>query len=249
MKRRAYMEKELTPQEFAEKAMLEYEAQERKRYEINRRHLANGVRFIDIKAAYIDETVEIGKGTIIYPGVILEGSTVIGENCIIGPNTRAVDSVIGNGTEVQSSVILESKVGNDTKVGPYAYLRPNSVIGNGVKVGDFVEIKNSSLGDGSKASHLTYIGDSDVGAGVNIGCGVVFVNYDGKNKHRSVVKDGAFVGCNVNLVSPVVVEEKAYIAAGTTVTRNVPKGALCVGRAKEKNIEGWVARRGLLESE
>ncbi|HWQ78055.1 MAG TPA: hypothetical protein VN381_04525 [Anaerovoracaceae bacterium] len=235
------MEKELM-----EKALSDYEAQERKRYEINLRHLSNGVRFIDLKAAYIDETVEIGNGTVIYPGVILEGNTVIGENCIIGQNTRAVDSIIGNGTEVQSSVILESKVGNDTKVGPFAYLRPHSTIGNRVKVGDFVEIKNSSLGDGSKAPHLTYIGDADVGEKVNLGCGVVFVNYDGKNKHRSVVKDGAFVGCNVNLVSPVIVEEGAYIAAGTTVTHDVPKEALCVGRTKEKNIEGWVVRRGLL---
>jgi bifunctional UDP-N-acetylglucosamine pyrophosphorylase/glucosamine-1-phosphate N-acetyltransferase len=204
------------------------------------------VKFIDLKAAYIDETVVIGKGTIIYPGVILEGSTVIGENCVIGPNTRAVDSQVGNDTEVQSSVILESRIGNHTTVGPFAYLRPNSTLGDHVKVGDFVEVKNSSIGDGSKASHLTYVGDSDVGKDVNLGCGVVFVNYDGKNKHRSVVKDRCFVGCNVNLVSPVTVEEGAYIAAGTTVTRDVPEGALCVGRAKEKNIEGWVARRGLL---
>ncbi|MPN50577.1 Bifunctional protein GlmU [bioreactor metagenome] len=138
-------------------------------------------------------------------------------------------------------------MGNNTNIGPFAYLRPGSVIGNDVKVGDFVEVKNSSVGDGTKASHLTYIGDSDVGENVNIGCGVIFVNYDGKEKHRSVVKSGSFVGCNVNLVSPVVVEEGAYVAAGTTVTRNVPKGALCVGRAREKNIEGWVARRGLLD--
>lgn len=229
------------------KELLEYEEQVRKRQEINRKHLSNGVRFIDLNAAYIDETVIIGKGTIIWPGVILEGNTAVGEDCVIGQNTRAVDSVIGNGVQVQSSVILESKVGNNTNIGPFAYLRPGSVVGNDVKVGDFVEVKNSTIGDGSKASHLAYIGDSDVGEDVNIGCGVVFVNYDGRNKHRSVVKDGAFVGCNVNLVSPVVVEEGAYIAAGTTVTRDVPNGALCVGRAKEKNIEGWVSRRGLLE--
>lgn len=228
------------------KELLEYEEQERKRYEINRKHLSDGVKFIDIKAAYIDETVIIGTGTIIYPGVILEGNSVIGENCIIGHNTRVVDSQIGNATEIQNSVILESKVGNNTKVGPFAYLRPNSSLGDHVKVGDFVEVKNSSMGNGSKASHLSYIGDSDVGEDVNIGCGVVFVNYDGKNKHRSVVKDGSFIGCNANIVSPVIVEEGAYIAAGTTVTRNVPKGALCVGRAKDRNVEGWVARRGLL---
>ncbi len=229
------------------KALLEYEEQEQKRYEINRRHLSNGVKFIDLKAAYIDEAVVIGTGTIIYPGVILEANTVIGENCIIGHNTRIVGSQIGTGTEIQSSVILESKVGNNTKIGPFAYLRPNSMLGDHVKVGDFVEVKNSSMGNGSKASHLSYIGDSDVGEDVNIGCGVIFVNYDGKNKHRSIVKDGAFVGCNSNLISPVVVEEGAYIAAGTTVTRNVTKGALCVGRAKERNVEGWVARRGLLD--
>jgi N-acetylglucosamine-1-phosphate uridyltransferase (contains nucleotidyltransferase and I-patch acetyltransferase domains) len=228
------------------KELLEYQEQEQKRYEINLKHLSNGVKFIDLKAAYIDDTVMIGKGTWIYPGVILEGSTVIGENCIIGQNTRAVNSTIGNETEVQSSVILDSKVGNNTKIGPFAYLRPNSVIGDHAKIGDFVEVKNSVVGNGSKASHLTYVGDSDIGENVNLGCGVVFVNYDGKNKHRSVVKDGCFVGCNVNLVSPVVVEEGAYVAAGTTVTRDVPKGALCVGRAKERNIEGWVAKRGLL---
>ena len=228
------------------KELLEYEEAERKRYEINLKHLSNGVKFIDLKAAYINESVTIGKGTIIYPGVILEGNTAIGEDCIIGQNSRIVDSKIGDGNEVQSSVILKSKVGNNTTIGPFAYLRPNSTLGDHVKVGDFVEVKNSSVGNGSKASHLTYIGDSDIGEDVNLGCGVVFVNYDGKNKHRSVVKDGAFVGCNVNIVSPVTVEKGAYIAAGTTVTRNVPEGALCVGRAKEKNLEGWVERRGLI---
>ncbi len=228
------------------KELLEYEEAERKRYEINLKHLSNGVKFIDLKAAYIDESVTIGKGTIIYPGVILEGNTAIGENCMIGQNSRIVDSRIGEGNEVQSSVILKSKVGNHTTIGPFAYLRPNSTLGDHVKVGDFVEVKNSSIGNGSKASHLTYIGDSDIGEEVNLGCGVVFVNYDGKNKHRSVVEDGAFVGCNVNIVSPVTVDKGAYIAAGTTVTRNVPEGALCVGRAKEKHFEGWVERRGLI---
>ena len=225
--------------------LLEYEMQEKKRYETNKKLLESGVKFIDLKAAYIDEGVTIGNGTVIYPGVILEGNTVIGENCIIGQNSRIVDSRIGTGTEIQSSVILESQIGNNTKVGPFAYIRPNSKLGNEVKVGDFVEVKNSSIGNGSKASHLSYIGDSDIGENVNIGCGVVFVNYDGKNKHRSIVKDGAFVGCNSNLVSPIVIEEGAYVAAGTTVTRDVPKGALCVGRAKDRNLEGWVDRRGL----
>lgn len=161
----------------------EYEARERARLERNLAYMEAGVNFIDIKMAYIDEGVRIGKGTTIYPCAVIEGDVEIGENCVIGQNTRIKDSVIGDGTSVQSSVILESKVGCDTTIGPFAYLRPGSDIGNGCRVGDFVEIKNSKLGDGAKASHLTYVGDSDVGEKVNLGCGVVFVNYDG-SKNR-----------------------------------------------------------------
>ncbi|MCI8646943.1 MAG: UDP-N-acetylglucosamine diphosphorylase [Firmicutes bacterium] len=227
--------------------LQEYEAMEKKRMEINLRHLENGVRFIDMRAAYIDESVTIGVGTVIYPCVVLEGDVTIGENCVIGQNSRIVDSFVGSGTEVQSSVILESRIGERTKVGPFAYLRPGSKIGNECKVGDFVEVKNSSMGDGAKASHLTYIGDSDVGKNVNLGCGVVFVNYDGSQKYRSTVKDGAFIGCNSNLVSPVVVEEGAYVAAGSTVTHDIPGGALYVARSKGKVLEGWVEKRGILK--
>ena len=180
--------------------MQEYEALEKKRIERNLAYMEAGVNFIDIRAAYIDEGVSIGAGTTIYPCVVIEGDVTIGENCTIGQNTRIKDSVIGDGTSVQSSVILESRVGNETSIGPFAYLRPGSDVGSGCKVGDFVEIKNSKLGDGAKAAHLTYVGDSDVGERVNLGCGVVFVNYDGSSKYRSVVEDGAFIGCNVNLV-------------------------------------------------
>lgn len=229
--------------------LQEYEAMEKRRLEINLKHMENGVNFIDLKAAYIDETVKIGAGTTIYPCVVLEGQVTIGENCVIGQNSRIVDSEIGNGTTVQSSVILESKVGNETNVGPFAYLRPNSTIGSQCKVGDFVEVKNSSMGDGAKASHLTYIGDSDVGKNVNLGCGVVFVNYDGSRKYRSTVKDNAFIGCNVNLVSPVVVEEGAYVAAGSTVTHDVPGGSLYVARAKGRTLERWVEKRGILNKD
>ncbi len=226
--------------------LQEYEAIEKKRLEINLRHMENGVNFIDLRTAYIDETVKIGRGTTIYPCTVLEGNVVIGEDCLIGQNTRIADSSIGRGTAVQSSVILDSKVGEETTIGPFAYLRPGSTIGNHCKIGDFVEVKNSSMGDGSKASHLTYIGDSDVGKDVNLGCGVVFVNYDGSRKYRSTVKDGAFIGCNSNLVSPVTVEEGAYIAAGSTVTHNVPEGALYVARTKARTLEGWVEKRGIL---
>ena len=225
----------------------EYEEMEARRIERNLEYLDAGVVFIDLKAVYIDEGVRIGKGTVIYPCVVLEGDVEIGENCTIGQNTRIKDSIIGNGTSIQSSVILESKVGNETSVGPFAYLRPNSEVGSHCKVGDFVEIKNSRLDDGAKAAHLTYVGDSDVGKKVNLGCGVVFVNYDGSKKYRSVVEDGAFIGCNVNLVSPVHVRKDAYVAAGSTITNDVEDGALYVARSKGKSIEGWVEKRGILK--
>ena len=225
----------------------EYEEMEARRIERNLEYLDAGVVFIDLKAVYIDEGVRIGKGTVIYPCVVLEGDVEIGENCTIGQNTRIKDSIIGNGTSIQSSVILESKVGNETSVGPFAYLRPNSEVGSHCKVGDFVEIKNSRLDDGAKAAHLTYVGDSDVGKKVNLGCGVVFVNYDGSKKYRSVVEDGAFIGCNVNLVSPVHVGKDAYVAAGSTITNDVEDGALYVARSKSRSIEGWVEKRGILK--
>ena len=227
--------------------MQEYEALEKKRIERNLAYMEAGVNFIDIRAAYIDEGVSIGAGTTIYPCVVIEGDMTIGENCTIGQNTRIKDSVIGDGTSVQSSVILESRVGNETSIGPFAYLRPGSDVGSGCKVGDFVEIKNSKLGDGAKAAHLTYVGDSDVGERVNLGCGVVFVNYDGSSKYRSVVEDGAFIGCNVNLVSPVHVGREAYVAAGSTITKDVPDGALYVARAEGRSIEGWVEKKGILK--
>lgn len=225
----------------------EFEEMERARLERNLAYTEKGVTFIDARTAYIDEGVRIGAGTVIYPCVVIEGDVEIGENCVIGQNSRIKDSVIGSGTSVQSSVILESTVGSDTSVGPFAYLRPGSEVGNGCKVGDFVEIKNSKLGDGAKAAHLTYIGDSDVGERVNLGCGVVFVNYDGSRKYRSVVEDGAFIGCNVNLVSPVHVGKDAYVAAGSTITSDVPDGALYVARARGKSLEGWVEKRGILK--
>lgn len=225
----------------------EYEALEKQRIKWNLSLMEQGVVFVDLKTAYIDEGVKIGRGTVICPCVVLEGDVVIGEDCVIGQNTRIVDSVIGDGTTVQSSVILQSQVGSDTTVGPFAYLRPNSSIGDGCKVGDFVEVKNSTMGDGSKASHLTYIGDSDVGKGVNLGCGVVFVNYDGSNKYRSIVDDGAFIGCNSNLISPVHIGEKAYVAAGSTITEDVPGGALYVARSRGRTFRDWVEKRGILK--
>ncbi len=217
--------------------------QELARLEIIFKHVQAGVRFIDLTVAYIDDNVKIGSGTVIYPGVFLEGNTEIGQNCLIGQNTRIKDSKIGNEVQIQSSVILESVVGDMTTIGPFAYLRPGANLGKKVKIGDFVEVKKSTIGDGSKASHLAYIGDAEVGKDVNISCGVIFANYDGVNKFKTVVKDGAFIGSNCNLVAPVTIQEDGYVAAGTTVVKDVPKDTLCVGRAEVKHIEGWVSRK------
>ncbi len=208
-----------------------------------------GVTFIDPQNTYIDKDVKIGNDTIIYPGVILKGKTKIGEDCIIGHNCRIEDSQIEDKVEIQASTILQSFVGEACHIGPYAHLRPGSKLGKNVKIGDFVEVKNSSIGDGSKASHLAYIGDAEIGKNVNIGCGVVFVNYDGKNKYKTIVEDNAFIGSNSNLVAPVTVRKYGYIATGSTITKEVPEGALSVAREKQKNIEGWVARKGLLKKE
>ena len=223
----------------------DYNAEREKQKKINLELLASGVDFIDIDQAYIDENVEIGAGTVIYPCVVIKGKSRIGGNCHIGQNSRIEDSKIGDGVIIESSVILKSEVGDETTIGPFAYLRPDSSVGKKCKIGDFVEIKNSVFGDGSKASHLTYVGDSDVGSDVNLGCGVVFVNYDGSKKYRSTVGDGAFIGCNVNLISPVEVGEQAYIAAGSTVVEDVPGGSLHVARAKGRTLHGWVSRKGI----
>lgn len=227
--------------------LKEMEEKKKKQLLTIEKHARNGVIFIDGFTAYIDEEVEIGAGTVIGPCVTLQGKTSIGTNCIIGQNTVIKDSRIDDEAEIQSSVINESTVGKYTKVGPFAYMRPASHVGSNCKVGDFVEIKNSTIGDGTKASHLTYIGDSDVGSGVNLGCGVVFVNYDGSAKYRSVVEDNAFIGCNSNLVSPVKVGEGAYIAAGSTVTSDVDGDSLYIARAKGTEKPGWVSAKGILK--
>ncbi len=209
---------------------------------INEKHMLNGVGIINPSQTYISKDTQIGQDTIIYPGVYLEGKCTIGDDCVIGPNVKIVDSEIGQGTKIESSTILESKIGNGTSVGPYAYVRPNSTIGNNIKIGDFVEVKNATIGDGTKISHLTYVGDADVGEKVNFGCGTVVVNYDGQKKHRTTIKDGAFIGCNTNLVSPVTVNEQAYTAAGSTVTDDVPAYALAIARSRQKNIDEWAKR-------
>lgn len=210
---------------------------------INARHMANGVTLIDPNNTYICPDVVIGKDTVVEPGCMLEGKTVIGEGCHIGYNSKLKNAQLSNNVDVEISVILDSFVDEGTHVGPFAYIRPNSHIGKNIKVGDFVEIKNANIGDGTKISHLTYVGDADVGENVNFGCGTVVVNYDGQKKHRTTIGDHAFIGCNTNLVSPVTVEENAYTAAGSTITDTVPKNSLAIARAKQENKLEWVTKK------
>ncbi|MCF0146962.1 MAG: bifunctional UDP-N-acetylglucosamine diphosphorylase/glucosamine-1-phosphate N-acetyltransferase GlmU [Clostridium sp.] len=221
------------------------EAEEILRRRINKMHMENGVTLIDPNSTYIGDDVEIGRDTIIYPGNVIEGNTKIGEGVMIYPNSRISNSIIHNEVEIQSSVIIDSKIGERTTVGPFAYIRPESVIGNDARIGDFVEIKKSTIGNNTKVSHLTYIGDAKVGEHCNFGCGTVVVNYDGKKKNTTVIGNNSFIGCNTNLVSPVTVEDNTYIAAGSTIVNDVKEGELAVARAKQRNIEGWVAKKGL----
>lgn len=220
--------------------LAEAEAVMRKR--INIKHMDNGVTIIDPSRTYIDATAVIGCDTILLPGVVIEGNTVIGEDCVVGPDSRLTDTKLGNGVKFQYSTALDSFVDDNTTVGPYAYIRPNCSIGKNVKIGDFVEIKNSNIGDGTKVSHLTYIGDSDVGERINFGCGTVTVNYDGHKKFRTVIDDDVFIGCNTNLIAPVKVGKGSYIAAGSTITDEVPENSLAIARERQVNKTGWVKK-------
>lgn len=213
------------------------------RKRINTYHMEQGVTLIDPENTYIDQDVKIGKDTVIYPGVFLQGSTIIGEDCTIYSQTRIVNSKIGDNTEIESSLIEESEVGNLVHIGPNAHLRPRSILGNNIKIGNFVEVKNSKLGDGVKAGHLAYIGDGIVGKNVNIGCGVIFANYDGENKNKTIIGDNAFIGSNSNLVAPVNIGDNAYVAAGSTITEDVSEGSLSIARARQVNKDSYVRKK------
>lgn len=212
------------------------------RRRINASHMENGVRMIDPASTFIDADVEIAPGVTLYPGCILEGRCRIESGAVIGPNTRMVDSQVGEGSTVQYSVLTNAAVGRFTAVGPFAYLRPQAVIGDYCKIGDFVEVKNATVGHHTNASHLAYIGDADVGSHVNYSCGAITVNYDGKRKHRTTIADGAFVGCNSNLVAPVTVGENAFVAAGSTITEDAPAHALAIARQRQVNKLDWKRR-------
>ncbi len=213
------------------------------RREINRRLMLAGVTMVDPETVYIDAGVIIGQDTLIHPFTNIQGSTSIGEGCILGPNVTIIDSEIGNRVTARQAVAEQAKIADECKLGPFTYLRPGTVLEKGVKIGDFVEIKNTVVGEGSKVPHLTYLGDAILGKSVNVGAGTITCNYDGKNKYQTVIEDEAFIGSNSNLVAPLKIGMKAYVAAGSTLTKNVPPGSLAVAREKQRIIADWEEKK------
>jgi len=214
------------------------------RSRINHELMLSGVTMIDPAATYIEDGVLIGADTTIHPNVHLSGSTRIGSGCLLEPGVMIRDSVLGNGVTVKAgSVLTESNVGDEVAIGPMAHLRPGSILGSHVKIGNFVETKKIVMGEGSKASHLTYLGDAEIGKDVNIGCGTITCNYDGVRKHRTVIGDNVFVGSDVQFVAPVEVGSNSLIAAGTTVTKDVPPDSLVIARTPQVNKEGWMLKK------
>lgn len=212
------------------------------RAEALHRLLAGGVQVFDESAVYLDPDVEVGAGTILLPGAILRGRTVIGQDCEIGPNTMIRDCTLGDGCIANSSQLNGSTFGKAVNIGPFAYVRPGTHVGDGCKVGDFTELKNATLGEGTKIPHLIYVGDADVGERCNFGCGSITCNYDGNHKYRTTVGNDCFIGCNTNLVAPCTVEDGAYTAAGTTLTDTAPKDSLVLSRVRPTVKEGWAVR-------
>lgn len=204
--------------------------------------LDDGVEFTCTDGVTIGRNVRIGAGTKILQGTIIRGDTVIGSGCTIGPNCLIENCTVGNNVILNSVQAYQSRIDDSAKIGPFVHIRPDSHILSGVKIGDFVEVKNSVIGERTSISHLTYVGDSDVGSNVNFGCGVVTVNYNGENKFRTTIDDNAFIGCNTNLVAPVKIGKSAYTAAGTTVTKDVPDGALAIERGELRFKEGFAEK-------
>ncbi|MDF2926288.1 MAG: glmU [Paenibacillaceae bacterium] len=215
------------------------EAERLMRERIVREHMLNGVTVTDPAQTYIDRDVRIGADTVLLPGCSLRGQTVIGGDCLIGPGTEITDSTVGDGVAIKQSVLLEAVVGNKVSIGPFAYLRPGARLADSVKVGDFVEIKNSVIGEGSKVPHLSYVGDSVVGAHTNIGCGVITANYDGFNKSTTEIGDHAFIGSNVNLIAPVKIGDGAFVVAGSTITKEVGANDMAIARTRQVNKAGY----------
>lgn len=198
-------------------------------------HLYKGVGIVDCNTVFIDYGVHLDPSVRVFPFNIIKGNTCIGENTILYPSNVIENSSIGSGCSIKSSYITDSSIGDNTSIGPFAYLRQNASVGSNVRIGDFVEIKNSTLSDGVKTAHLAYIGDATVGKCVNVGCGTVFANYDGANKHKTVVGDGVFIGCNANLIAPLTIGDNAFIAGGSTITDDIPDNTFAIAREKQTN--------------
>lgn len=214
----------------------------RLRMETNKRHMTNGVMMINPETITIGDGVTIEEGVTINPNSFITGNSIIHANAVIGPNTEIHDSEIGFAAEIRHSLVLNSTVGEHTTVGPFAHLRDGAKIGDFNRIGNFVEVKKSTTGEHTKASHLAYIGDAQIGNDVNFGCGAVTVNYDGKNKHKTTIGNGVFVGCNTNLIAPITVKDNAFIAAGSTLTEDVPEDALAIARATQVNKENYAKK-------
>ncbi|HUP43973.1 MAG TPA: bifunctional UDP-N-acetylglucosamine diphosphorylase/glucosamine-1-phosphate N-acetyltransferase GlmU [Thermoanaerobaculia bacterium] len=224
----------------AELATVEAEIQRR----VVRKLMSDGVTFRNPGTVVIDSTVTIGADTVVYPFVTLEGKTRIGTGCVIEPGVHLRDVVVGDGAHVKTGTVAEeSEIGEEATVGPYAHLRPASRLGRKVKIGNFVETKKAVFGDGAKASHLSYIGDADIGADANIGAGTITCNYDGVRKHKTVLEEGVFIGSDTQLVAPVRVGKGAYVGAGSTITKDVPPDALALSRTPQKIVPGWAAKK------
>jgi bifunctional UDP-N-acetylglucosamine pyrophosphorylase / glucosamine-1-phosphate N-acetyltransferase len=216
--------------------------------EIQRRVVAklmrDGVTFRNPGTVVIDSTVAIGADSVVYPFVTLEGTTKIGEGCVIEPGVHLINVTVGDDVHLKTGTVAEDAIIEDeAAIGPYAHLRPGTHLGRRVKVGNFVETKKAVFGEGAKASHLSYIGDAEIGANVNIGAGTITCNYDGVNKHKTIIEDGAFIGSDTQLVAPVRIGRGAYVGAGSTITKDVPPAALALSRTPQKTIEGWAERK------
>lgn len=209
---------------------------------INEEHMRNGVTLIDPESTYIDIDVKIGNDTVIEPGVQLKGKTVIGTDCKIGAHSEIIDSQIGNNVTVTSSYIEDAVMHDNTDIGPYSHLRPQAEIKSGAHIGNFVEVKKATVGENTKVGHLTYVGDATLGHDINVGCGTVFVNYDGVNKHHTNVGDYSFIGSGSNIVAPVNIADHAYVAAGSTITNDIDAHDMGIARGRQVNKKGYFDR-------
>jgi len=221
--------------------------EEKLRKDIIYKHRNNGVLMVSSDTITISDETIIEPGVIIYPNTCINGKTIIKSGSIIGPNSEINDCIIGNNTTIKHSLVNNSLIGSNTSIGPFAQLRNNCVIGDNIRIGNFVEIKNSTIGNKTKIAHLTYIGDTTCGENVNFGCGVVTVNYDGTKKHKTIIENNVFIGCNVNLIAPIVVKENSYIAAGSTITQDVPAKSLSIARTRQINKEDYIEQKQKLK--